>query len=204
MKKVFFLLVIATLFSLESQAQIFQLGARAGLGRADFTISERLDLNGQTITVRPSEPNTAFHIGAYSRIKVLGFYVQPELLYTNHPSTLSFSDGVNEGDVEIDYSRLDLPVLAGIKFGPIRINAGPMYTLTLSSGDDSEVVDFEVAGSSFGYQYGIGFDLGKFLIDLKGEGSFTEPLQSVSGGGQMYALNGRSRQVLLSVGYRIL
>lgn len=206
MKKVVILLLVVGFFGLETQAQIFQLGARAGVGRADFTVNEDLSLDGVTVTVRPAEPNTAFHVGAYTRFKILGFYVQPELLYTSHPSTIAFTNQSTseEIDVQINWNRLDIPVLVGIKLGPVRINAGPMFSATIGSDDDNDDVDFDVAGTSFGYQYGIGLDLGKFLIDLKGEGSFDEPIQSISGGGDSFSLNGGSRQVLLSVGYRIL
>ncbi len=207
MKKVVILLLVVGFFGLETQAQIFQLGARAGIGRADFTINDDLTLDANTtVTVRPAEPNTAFHVGAYTRFKILGFYVQPELLYTSHPSTIAFTNlsTGEEIDVQVNWNRLDIPVLVGIKLGPVRINAGPMFSTTLGSNDDNDEVEIGVAGTSFGYQYGIGLDLGKFLIDLKGEGSFDEPIESLSGGGDAFPLNGGSRQVLLSVGYRIL
>ena len=204
MKKVIILLLVAGFFGLETQAQVFQFGARAGLGRADFAINSDLDVDGQTITVRPAEPNTAFHVGAYTRVKILSFFVQPELLYTSHPSTIAFSDGVEEVDVLVNYNRLDLPVLIGFTFGPLRLNAGPMLCTTLGSSDDNDVVEFDFAGATFGYQYGIGLDLGNFLIDLKAEGSWDQAIQSMSAGGESYELNGKSRQVLLSIGYRIL
>ena len=152
MKKVVILLLVVGFFGLETQAQIFQFGARAGIGRADFTVNEDLSVDGATISVRPAEPNTSFHVGAYTRVKILGFFVQPELVYTSHPSTIAFTDisSGEETDVQINLNRVDLPVLIGLKFGPVRINAGPMFSANLSSDDDNDVVDFNVSSGSLG------------------------------------------------------
>ncbi|QTN38660.1 PorT family protein [Cryomorphaceae bacterium] len=206
MKKALLSLFVVLAFS-TTYGQVFQLGARAGVGRSDIRINEELSIpGGATVEVRPGEPRTAFHVGAYTRFKVLGFYVQPELLYTNLPAEVDFINTATqeEADVIVNINRLDIPVLVGIKLGPIRLNAGPTFNTILSTSDDADGGDLEFATASFGWQYGVGVDLGKFLIDLKAEGSFDDPVQGVNDGNTSYDLNGNMHQVLLSIGYRIL
>lgn len=206
MKKVLLSLFIVLGVS-SAYGQIFQLGARAGAGRSDFRISAELTAPGVgTIEARPGEPQTSFHVGAYTRIKVLGFYVQPELLYTSFEGEIDFYNTANGNDesVEIDINRIDIPVLVGIKLGPVRLNAGPSFNILMSHADDADGAEVVVSSSSFGYQYGVGLDIGKFLIDLKAEGSWSNEIESITDGTSNYDLNGSCHQVLLSIGYRIL
>ena len=187
--------------------QIFQLGARAGVGRSDIRIDEEVQVpGGGTFQMRPGEPGTSFHVGAYTRFKIIGLYVQPELLYTNYVAGLE-SRNVTSGDIaegKLTNHRLDIPVLIGIKLGPIRLNAGPSFNAILSSTDDDSAADPEWSAASFGWQYGFGVDIGKFLIDLKAEGSFDQPLEGYGNGSNTVPLEGNMHQVLLSIVYRIL
>lgn len=206
MKKVILALFIVLGFS-SAYGQIFQIGARAGVGRSDIRIDEELSLpNNSTIEVRPGPPQTSFHIGAYTRVKILGFYVQPELLYTNFGGEVDFRNPNTglENDVMVDVHRLDIPVMLGFKLGPVRLNAGPALNLILYAEDNADEGDLNFTSSALGWQYGVGVDIGKFLIDLKAEGTWGGPLDGVSDDSSQYELSGNMHQVTLGIGYRIL
>ena len=206
MKKVLLSLFVV-LVCTTAYGQIWQFGARTGAGRSDFRISADLTAPGLgVIEARPGEPQTSFHLGAYTRVKVLGLYVQPELLYTGFKGEMEFFNTVSGDDkeVEIDINRIDIPVMIGIKLGPVRLNADPSFNMLLPSKDDADGAEIIVSSSSFGYQYGIGLDIGDFLIDLKAEGSWSNEIESITDGTSNYDLNGSMHQVLLSIGYRIL
>jgi opacity protein-like surface antigen len=99
------------------------------------------------------------------------------------------------------FNRLDIPVMIGVKLGPVRINAGPVGSVNI--GSPKELIDnpdFEAtyAAMTFGYQAGIGVDvIKKLTIDLRYEGSLSK-YQSKLGD---IALDDRPNAFLLSIGY---
>ena len=118
-------------------------------------------------------------------MKVLGFYVQPELTVS------SLKD-------------LDIPVLFGTKLGPLRAMAGPYVRMAF----DGEAINDTGARESmfetarYGYQAGLGLDLGKrIVIDLRYEGTFAGNSVSVFGADRPFDTG--DPQILLSVGYSL-
>ena len=87
----------------------------------------------------------------------------------------------NTQTVAIEYTNFDVPLLVGYKFGPVRINAGPMASFKVSSTGLDEAlktyssnVGESFKNASYGYQVGGGVDIGTLSIDLRYEGSLSE------------------------------
>ena len=103
------------------------------------------------------------------------------------------------------FNRLSIPVMVGIKLGPIRINAGPAASIQIGSPDALvDDPDFEdmYKGALWGYQAGVGIDLFKRLtLDARYAGSLGDRFgDSVQIGGQDFKLDYGQQAFILSVG----
>ncbi len=113
--------------------------------------------------------------------------MQPEVLLSTKGG--SFDIIQNDGDipvkqqVDVRFSSIDVPILIGLKGGPLRINAGPMASFRV--GDNQKLRDaFQqytsdglgnaLSQAVYGYQLGAGLDIFGFSLDVRREGSFTD------------------------------
>jgi len=205
MKKATLLLLLLT-GSLISQAQIFQLGPRFGVSSSNLKFDQVTNANLQTIS--QSDARLGFHAGIYSRVMVLGFYVQPEALFTSTSSEIAITSTSGTTISQMNFAKLDVPVMVGKRFFRIaRVNAGPVFSTLLKAdarqGDVKEDVTSQYKSASVGFQIGIGVDLWKLNADLKYEGSFSALSNNVTIGGQSFAASTRPSQFILSVGIRL-
>ncbi len=208
MKKWMMTLAVVLMIAGTAQAQVFQIGARAGINRADVTAEEILDMGDdleQKLT--SGTQDYGYHLGLYTRFKLLGLYIQPEALFTklNTEVTIDeYENGVPTGNTEdarISYTRLDFPILAGLKLGPVRVNAGPVASRVITNETEGISITLQ-DGTYWGYQAGIGFDIWKILIDLKYEDAFNSQTNQVTFAGQQFDVDSRASQLILSLGYR--
>ena len=208
MKKWMMTLAVVLMIAGTAKAQVFQIGARAGINRADVTADELLDMGDdleQKLT--SGTQDYGYHLGLYTRFKLLGLYIQPEALFTklNTEVTIDeYENGVPTGNTEdarISYTRLDFPILAGLKLGPVRVNAGPVASRVITNETEGISITLQ-DGTYCGYQAGIGFDIWKILIDLKYEDAFNSQTNQVTFAGQQFDVDSRASQLILSLGYR--
>ena len=90
-----------------------------------------------------------------------------------------------ESDVSAKYSvnTVQLPVLVGIKLLFLRVFAGPSFNLLTDTSNKSgkEGVSFNssVTKSAVAFQVGAGVEIGKFNIDIRYDGQFKKPVQTL-------------------------
>jgi hypothetical protein len=147
-----------------------------------------------------------FQGGLFLRLSLLGIYLQPEVLFATNTYDYNVTLGTSPAvAMKQTFSKLDVPVLVGIKLGPLRINAGPDANIPIGSPkaliDDPNFKDL-YKGATFGYQVGAGFDLLKKLtFDVRYEGSLSKKFgDAISVGGQSFKLDSRQPSFILSVG----
>ena len=210
MMKKFILIVFSVLIVLPAFSQV-KFGLKAGLSTTNLKMSDLKTLtSGETQYVVDAikGANYGFHGGAFVRFSMLGFYVQPELLFASRTDEYTVADAANptvETIKKQQFNQLDLPIMLGLKVGPIRLNAGPSARLLINSPKDLiDNPDFKSMYNSltFGYQAGIGVDIIKRLtLDLRYEGSlqkYQTQIQNVAG--DKFNLDDRPNAFLLSVG----
>jgi len=207
-KKIFLLLAAAGLVSY-SYGQFFSLGPRVGASMSTLQIDERLTIDNEEVDYNSDGARLGFHIGAYSRIMIANVFIQPELLFTSAGGTIVFNSDTKGKDIQhLTYNKMDLPVLAGIRFGDVfKVQAGPVFSLILSD-DAREIQAFEQAKQNFrrstvGYQAGIGFDLSKLSLDFKYEGSLSKLGDSVQIGDESFNTDLRSSIFMVVLGFNI-
>ncbi|MDX9812748.1 MAG: porin family protein, partial [Bacteroidales bacterium] len=188
MKKL--LAVILVIFiSLPLFSQV-RFGLKGGLSTTSLTMENLKTLtSGETqYTVEAlEEGNYGFHAGAFVRINISKFYIQPELLFssrTNEYSVTELEESPVESISKQQFNKLDLPIMLGFYLGPVRLNAGPSASLLINSPSDLiDHPDFNAMYQdlTFGYQAGVGVDVLKRLtIDLRYEGSLNKYQTQIS------------------------
>lgn len=164
-----------------SQAQ-FSMGIRGGVNLAQLKTDFKSQSVGDNLQ-QSLDTKLGYVGGIYVRIGSKVF-IQPELIFSAKGGSINILKGgstANSQTVDIEYTNFDIPLLLGYKFGPVRINGGPMASFKVSSKglDDALKSYASNVGESFknaayGYQVGGGVDIGTLSVDLRYEGSLSE------------------------------
>lgn len=210
MKKLI-LIVLASFFLVQfADAQMFSWGIKGGLGINQMKVSDLTDLgSGADVYDLVTGDNVmGYHVGVQTRIKIAMLFVQPELYFNDAGGIVEkvAENGVNEL-MTVDFKRIDLPVLVGVKFGPARLGVGPVGSYVVKESvinDISELdPDYTVFTNSmtWGFQAGVGIDLSKISFDARYEGSLSKLGETFQVGGANFDLDARPSQWVFSLGF---
>jgi len=149
MKKTLLITILLLAITFSTQAQLLQIGAKAGLNYANLT--------GASIQ---TDAITSYHVGLLAEIKLLDkFAIQPELLYTTQGATYN----TVLGDVKNELGYIAIPVLAKIYLSKsFSLELGPQASFLLSeknkfNASDSKTFDFAIDA-------GLGFKITKSIF----------------------------------------
>jgi len=180
-------------------------GIKAGVASESLNFEE-IKLTGLRIAIQ--DASYGFHIGLFARGK-LGdrVYIQPELLFNSN--TVDFrvndlADGLVNKVLHEKYQNLDIPLMAGLKFGPLRLNAGPVGHVHIASKSElGQISSYSKRFKDFkmGYQAGVGLDIWRLLLDVRYEGNFTKFGEHMRIGGQEVAFSQNPNRWVFSAGF---
>lgn len=180
--------VLASQWAVAQYDPFFRIGLKAGANLSNVQGNDlSLTNGGSAFNFKDNENRSLGFVGGVYMRFGRKFYVQPEFLISQKGGAFNvYKDGLTnpEGQLDVRFSNLDVPVLLGWRLGRIlRINAGPMASLRLGSGKIGESFRqytgqdggvFLNEGLAFGYQAGVGLDLGRISLDVRYEGNLTE------------------------------
>jgi hypothetical protein len=188
MKKII-TLAIVSLISVSAFAQTkgFTAGLRLGTNLSQVRGNDLSMTSGNTVFNFRNNENRAFGFvgGIFLRFGKTVF-LQPEILISQKGGKydLITDNGNNTKTIDFRMTNLDLPLLIGVKLGNVlRINAGPIATFNI--GNDGKLGDAitDAKGETpeqiynkavFGYQAGVGFDIGQLNFDVRYEGNVND------------------------------
>jgi hypothetical protein len=207
------LIVIAfvVLVSIPAFSQI-KFGLKAGVSTTSLSMPTIKTITSGTTSYTVDALTSAkygFHGGVFVRVTLFGIYLQPELLFSTRSNDYTVTNVTNQAApvsyvAKQTFNRLDIPVMLGLKLGPLRLNAGPSGSLLINSPKDIITnPDYKnnYSKMTFGYQAGLGFDLLFLTFDLRYEGSlkkYQNQIQNLAG--TKYNLDDRPNAFLFSVG----
>ena len=191
MKK-FIVIILALVLAAPLFSQV-KFGLKAGAS-TDFTFTDQTfkGTDFEVILQNAKDAEWGFQGGVFMRATFSGFYIQPELLLATATNSVSYED-VEGGGAPVIYNqkfnKLNIPVLLGVKVGPLRLNAGPAASVMIS--DPKEIIQGATyKRATFGYQAGLGFDLFKRLtFDLRYEGNLNQFGEEIEIGDQNFQLD---------------
>jgi len=146
-----------------------------------------------------------FQGGAFLRLGLGPIFVQPEVVFATNSYEYNVTTVSGTDVLKQKYNRLEVPVLVGIKLGPLHVNAGPSATIQIGSPkaliNDPDFGDM-YRSATFGYQAGLGLDIfKKLVVDARYNGSLSGKFgDSVTIGSQTFNLDSRQPSFTLSVG----
>lgn len=212
MMKKLFVIVLVVLISIPAFSQI-KMGLKAGVSTTNLSMETLKTVTGPNSSYTVEALKNAkygFHGGLFVRLTLLGIYVQPELLFstrTNEYTVTKLGTTPVTSIVKQNFNKLDIPVMVGLKLGPIRVNAGPAASILINSPKDliaSPEYKSMFSRMTVGYQAGVGLDVLKFLtIDFRYEGSlkkYQNQIQNLVGTKTTVNLDDRPNAFLFSVG----
>lgn len=204
MNRITLILLFLVCFS-AAKAQEFVLGAKAGLTSTQVIGSDFKSFSS------PDNYN-GFLVGAYARVGLVGFFIQPEVLFRN----LNFSvTNKNNSSASNNLSYVDVPVLFGKKFLKLlRVSAGPNFqflvnkdiTVSNASSAVDPIKEGDFKNFVLGAQAGVGVDVWKLSFDIRYDFSLTQ----IGAAAQLVNNNNsvdfstRASMFQFSVGYRFI
>ena len=177
------LLFLSLMTFMGGSASFAQLrfGIKGGISTYDLGVSDAIsiDQSGNNFLLDVQDAKYGYHIGFVLQARFASFVLQPEVVFNSNSVDYSFgqtSNGSNDIFNE-KYQHIDIPLMFGLKAGPMRLMAGPVGHYFLKS--TSELFEFENYDQKFddltyGWQAGIGVDLLNIMVDIRYEGNFTK------------------------------
>ncbi|MFN0174533.1 MAG: porin family protein [Saprospiraceae bacterium] len=201
--------ILALLFANPAQAQFFGLGLKGGLNTQinhpdDISIGNGGDPN---FNFGVDGRNFGTQFGAYMRFGNK-FFVQPEVLFNSNKTDYKIGEsGIGEVIRNEKYQYLDIPVLVGVKLGPLRLNAGPVGHYFLNS--KSELTDFNGYEARFkqmtwGWQGGLNIGFKRISLDLRYEGNFSKQGDHITFFGDKYNFSDSPARVIVGLNFAIV
>ena len=182
------LVLFATTLILNAQSP-FNIGIKAGYNSSKI----------KTDIASFDESNVNNYLaGAFLRINLKKFYLQPEAYFCTKGGELKDVNGTNSFDLK----SVDVPLLVGYKLIDtklmnLRINTGPLMSfMTTTDADGEDFNSDDIKDHFFGWQYGAGVDFMFLTLDVRMENSF----------GDIYSGKGdeKSKTFLISLGILLL
>lgn len=208
MKKAFVLFVLASA-ALPAFAQL-KLGLKLGMSTTQFDANEVGITNpggGEFLKLNLEDTPFGIHAGVVIQARLGAFVLQPEILFNSNRvdykvDDLSGSTVVASIRTE-KYQYMDIPVLLGLRAGPLRIHAGPEAHIFINS--SSELFDFDgyeqkFQQATFGWIGGLGLDVWNLMLDVRYEGNFSKFGDHITFNGQQFAFDNSPARILVSLG----
>ena len=210
MKKISAILFVLFL-SVPAFSQFINFGFKAG---AESNTVPTYNISSGMFNIEAMKnASWGFHGGIFTRINIQTLYIQPEVVFTSNSFDYDcieeyrsvIGSAYSHETKSQKFNRLSVPILVGMKFGPMRINAGPAADIKIGSPkaliDDPKFKDM-YKEAVWGFQAGVGIDILKaFTFDVRYAGSLGEKYgKSITIGNQDYKLNQGQKSFLVSIG----
>ena len=173
-------LLLVAAICLFSSALFAQLASPISLGIHGGLVSTKVSTD--LSSVKENSEN-GMMLGAFARINIKKWYIQPELNYVKRKSSISQEvPGFGNVTANIETKSLDIPILLGYKLVKLplfklRAFAGPVASLNIddkikSTFDDAIDADFK--GAVWNAKVGAGIDVWKLTLDVDYEFGLTD------------------------------
>lgn len=202
--------VLLCCFTLTLSAQV-KWGPRLGVTTSDLTTRDFDIRSGgfDDLKLGVKEAGYGVQVGAFAQFRLMKlFYLQPEVLFNSNRVDFRVTD-FSEGNgvtqvIKERYQYLDIPVIFGLKLGPLRAGVGPVGKVLLSSTSglaDIDGIKEDFSGMNLGYQAALGINLGRLIFDVKFDRSLNDFGDFLSVDGESFDFGDVEKRMVFSLGY---
>ncbi|MFT5156558.1 MAG: hypothetical protein ACI83I_001106 [Bacteroidia bacterium] len=205
-----FVLLFFITSSIQAQIGIKALGLKAGVNYGESVIKETFKDGGTDFTYATHEADVALSWGLFTRLKVLNYFFQPEIMASSQNTRMKLSSADFDSFLTLKQNRFDIPLMIGFsKMDKIRAFTGPVYTRLLENRVMTDEFLFKESKELFkngtwAWQLGFGFDLGRLAIDMRYETSLGRLKYEVQLRNQTFKFDQRNNSVQVYVGYDLI
>lgn len=206
MKKFIFAFFLSIAFLSTTNAQFLKAGIKAGVSTYDMKLGDFVVTNGSkfnNLTNAIDNSSFGYQFGLYARIG-RGLHIQPEIVFNSNKLEFVTTNDNGTFTTSETFNNIDVPILLGIKLGPIHAQAGPVGRFYLGSEDKVRKVISNYQDDEdrikIGYQAGFGLDLWRLSLDFRYEGSLKQFGDIVDIDGNDYFLDNQAGRVVASIG----
>lgn len=203
------ILVFSCAFAASAQTKF---GIRSGISTTNFNPKDLVILNQDDVEqfkISVDDAKYGFHFGLFAQIRKNKFFIQPEVIFNSSEIDYKVEDFENNLGSTIKSERfnyVDIPLMAGVKLGPLRLQAGPVGHFYVSS--SSQLKDLEGYSEMFndmalGVQYGVGLDIWRTVLDFKWERNFKNFGDHVVFDDAPYNFDGTQNRFIVSLGIKL-
>ncbi len=206
-KRLFFLLItISIVFSASAQLRIGLKGgfSTTDVDAKDFRVTDPGGIDRLGIALK--EARYGIHGGLVVRAQINKFLIQPEVLFNSNRVDYLVTDLNTQvsGIFSEKFQYLDIPVLVGFKFGPLRLMGGPQGHVYINN--SSDLIDFQNYEQTFkdvtlSWMGGIGLDIWNLMLDVRYEGGLTKFGDHINFFNTRYDFANRPSRWLFSAGF---
>jgi hypothetical protein len=145
------------------------------------------------------ENRTGWHLGAFAQFRGEKIGFQPEILFSQQGSTLTYS---GSPDLKANFSYVNIPLIVKLyTVAGINLQVGPQIGLLTSADYDDEDIKDELKGTDFSLALGVGWDL---PFGLTIDGRYNWGLSDINDSEVRGTLGTVKNQVWqISVGYKL-
>lgn len=168
MKKLGLIFGLLLIVGFTAQAQ-FAVGIKGGLSSSGVDVKNAKNTFNQ---LKDSDNITGYHLGAFTRLSVNNFFLQPEAYLATSGGKLEQTDVQNStiDEVKARFTRLDVPLLVGLHFLKIgRLQAGPVASVLVGSKIGDQRIKDYLDKTDWGFQVGAGVDISNLTLDVRYE-----------------------------------
>jgi hypothetical protein len=198
------MLITLVIFTIKVNGQGFVLGAKAGL-----TNTQIIGTDFKNFQI-PSSSN-GFLIGAFARVSLIGFYIEPEISFRNLNFTVNSTGTTSAANTATMLNYIDVPVMFGkkiLKF--INVSAGPNFQFLVNKDLTASNINTLEKGNYndfvVGAQLGIGVEIWKLCFDARYDFSLN-PIGNVAAvvnNSQNVDFSSRASMLQFTVGYKFI
>lgn len=164
-------LILSAVICLFSTALFAQVSSPVNFGVHAGLVSTKIDSEIPNVSTIKDKADNGMMLGAFLRINLNKWYLQPELNYVTRKSEVDYG----LGSLEVKRKSLDVPMLLGYKLVKLpafklRTFAGPVASFkiddSLKSTIEGQIDDPSFKGAVWNAKVGAGVDVWKLTLDV--------------------------------------
>lgn len=209
-KKMLFLCV--GLFAINIAFAQFEYGLRLGMSTQDVNTDELLlqDNSFSDLRLSLGEASYGYHVGLYAQFKVAGITISPEINLNSNSYEYRLQEFNENGGIEKiiqdQYQYVDIPLLFGVKLGPLRAYAGPeahYFINSFSKLASENGFEEQVTKLQYGAIAGAGLNVGRLRLDVRYELNFSDFEDHLFYNNEGIDFNSDDSRLIFSLGYKL-
>ena len=207
MKNLLFIVIFSLLVSVNGYSKS-KFGVMAGVSNSTF-LTKNVTTGSDYIILKMPYSDYGIHAGGFYELNLGAFLFQSELYLSSITNTYKISDPNPLTAVTNIYKNdrnfnLEMPLLFGVKAGPMKFMLGPSGRLVLCNLNqlrDYTGYNVVLNRALWSIQTGIGLEIKRLQLNMRYEIGVSKVAHGITVDGTTKQFDSRANQILISIGW---